>query len=87
MKTFLTGWHGGALMFSPQAFGPSNNSTRTFQSMDTGSQKRLVPVTNVAQSGPTVRPPQNRSLGPRKSWTNCSSISLGPTVIKASPTL
>jgi hypothetical protein len=59
--------HLGALMFSPPAFGPSDNSTRTFQSMDTGSQKRLVLVTNVPQSGPTVRQPQNRSLGPKKS--------------------
>ncbi len=58
-----------------------------FRSMDTGSPKYLVLVTNVPQSGPTVRPPQNHSLGPRKSWTNCSCISLGPTVIMASPTL
>jgi hypothetical protein len=79
--------HWGALTFSPLAFGPSDNSTCTFRSMDTGSQKRWVLVTNVPQSGPTVHPPQNRSLGPRKSWTNCSSISLGPTVIMASPTL
>ncbi len=77
----------GALMFSPRAFGPSDNSTRTFRSMDTGSQKHLVLVTNVPQRGPTVRPPQSRSLGPRKSWTNCSSISLGPSVIMARPTL
>jgi hypothetical protein len=30
----------GALTFSPPAFGPSDHSTRTFRSMDTGSQKR-----------------------------------------------
>jgi hypothetical protein len=77
----------GALTFSPPAFGPSDNSTRTFRSMDTGSQKGFVLVTNVPKSRPTVRQPQNHSLGPRKSWTNCSSISLGPTVIMASPTL
>ncbi len=82
-------WAGdiSALMFSPPAFGPSDNSTRTFRSMDTGSQKGLVLVTNVPQSGPTVRSPQRRSLGPRKSLTNCSSISLGPSVIMARPTL
>jgi hypothetical protein len=32
-------------------------------------------------------PPQNCSLGPRKSGTNCSSVSLGPTLIMTSPTL
>ncbi len=31
-----------ALMFSPPAFGPNDNSTRTFRSMDTGFQKRFV---------------------------------------------
>jgi hypothetical protein len=61
----------GALMFIPPAFGPSDNSTRTFQSMDTGSQKHLVLMTHVSQSGPTVRPPQTHSLGSRK---------VGPTV-------
>jgi hypothetical protein len=79
--------HQGALTFSTPDFGPSHISTRTFRSMDTGSQKRFVLVTNVPQSGPTVPLPQNRSLGPWKSWTNCSSISLGPTVIMASLTL
>ncbi len=77
----------GALIFSPPAFDPSDNLTRTFRSMDTGSQKRFILVTNVSQSGPTVCPPQNRSSGPRKRSTNCLSISLGPTVIMASPTL
>jgi hypothetical protein len=37
----------GALTFSPPAFDPSYNSTHTFRSMDTGSQKHLVLVTNV----------------------------------------
>ncbi len=49
-----------ALTFSPPAFGPSENSTHTFWSMDTGSQKCLVLVTNVPQSGPTVRPPHKQ---------------------------
>jgi hypothetical protein len=46
---------GGDLTFSPPAIGPRGNSTHTFRSMGTGSQKRLVLVTNVPQSGPTVR--------------------------------
>jgi hypothetical protein len=37
----------GALTFSPPAFGPSGNLTRTFRSMDTGSQKRLVLVADI----------------------------------------
>jgi hypothetical protein len=48
--------HEGGLTFSPLAFGPSDNSTHMILSMDTGSQKRLILVTNVPQSGPTVRP-------------------------------
>ncbi len=60
-------------MFSPPAFGPSDNSTRMFQSMDTRSQKRLVLVTNVPHSGPTVRPPQDF-------WVRWAPGKVGPTV-------
>jgi hypothetical protein len=52
----------------------SDISTRTFQSVDNGSQKCFFLVTNVPQSRPTVRSPQNHSLDPMK------IISLGHTV-------
>jgi hypothetical protein len=68
-------------MISPLAFHPSYSSIRTFQSVDTESQKSLVLLAIEAQSGPTVCPPQKHSLGP--TW----SISLGPTVMFASLTL
>jgi hypothetical protein len=77
----------GALTIGRLAFSPSDKLGRMFSSLDTESQKHLVHGINVPQSGLIVRPPRNRSLGPRKIGTYCSSISLSPTVILASPNL
>jgi hypothetical protein len=46
---------------SPPAFRPSDNLTRMFQPVEIESQKHLVFVTNVPQSGSTVGPSLNHS--------------------------
>ncbi len=78
----------GALTFSPPAFGPSDNSTRTFRSMNTKSQKRLVLVTNVPQSGPTVRPSDNSTRTFRSMETGSQKrLVLVTNVLQSKPTV